>query len=117
MGLTLDYKSSCILLGVTNGLLTRPDSLSRRGRFDAWLIRITWYSVLMLKTDSVRSNRLPNQPLWVLCREGRHTAMPLGDGYTVEEQLTGEAEHGGIQLIVYPMKYGTVRRTIREEGR
>lgn len=31
-------------------------------------------------------------------------AMPLGKGYTAEEQLTGEAEHGGIQIIVYPMK-------------
>ncbi len=32
-------------------------------------------------------------------------AMPLGDGYTVEEQLTGKAEHGGIQIIAYPMKH------------
>lgn len=31
-------------------------------------------------------------------------AMPLGEGYTVEEQLTGEAEHGGLQIAVYPMK-------------
>lgn len=31
-------------------------------------------------------------------------AMPLGEGYTAEEQLTGEAEHGGIQIVVYPMK-------------
>ncbi len=31
-------------------------------------------------------------------------AMPLGEGYTAEEQLTGEAQHGGIQLAVYPMK-------------
>ncbi len=31
-------------------------------------------------------------------------AMPLGRGYTAEEQLTGEAAHGGLQLIVYPMK-------------
>jgi hypothetical protein len=30
-------------------------------------------------------------------------AMPLGAGYTVEEQVTGEAEAGGLQLIVYPM--------------
>ncbi len=30
--------------------------------------------------------------------------MPLGQGYTVEEQLTGEAEHGGLQVIAYPMK-------------
>lgn len=31
-------------------------------------------------------------------------AMPLGQGYTAEEQLSGTAEHGGLQLIVYPMK-------------
>ena len=30
-------------------------------------------------------------------------AMPLGDGYTVEEQITGEAVHGGLQLVVYPL--------------
>ena len=31
-------------------------------------------------------------------------AMPLGEGYTAEEQLTGEAEHGGLQIVVYPLK-------------
>ena len=31
-------------------------------------------------------------------------AMPLGEGYAAEEQLTGTAEHGGLQIIVYPMK-------------
>jgi len=31
-------------------------------------------------------------------------AMPLGDGYTAEEQITGEADVGGLQIIVYPMK-------------
>ena len=31
-------------------------------------------------------------------------AMPLGEGYTAEEQVTGEAQHGGLQIIVYPMK-------------
>lgn len=31
-------------------------------------------------------------------------AMPLGDGYTAEEQITGGSEHGGLQVIVYPMK-------------
>ena len=30
--------------------------------------------------------------------------MPLGQGYTAEEQLTGKAEHGGLQLVAYPMK-------------
>ena len=31
-------------------------------------------------------------------------AMPLGSGYSVEEQITGKPEHGGLQIIVYPMK-------------
>ena len=31
-------------------------------------------------------------------------AMPLGTGYSTEEQITEEAKHGGIQIIVYPMK-------------
>lgn len=31
-------------------------------------------------------------------------AMPLGSGYTAEEQLTGKAEHGGLQIAVYPMQ-------------
>lgn len=31
-------------------------------------------------------------------------AMPLGQGYSAEEQITGKAEWGGLQLIFYPMK-------------
>jgi len=31
-------------------------------------------------------------------------AMPLGAGYSVEEQLTGEAKHGGLQLEVIPLR-------------
>ncbi len=31
-------------------------------------------------------------------------AMPLGAGYTAEEQLTAAAEHGGIQIAAFPMK-------------
>ena len=52
---------------------------------------------------------IPKQP-WL---DGYHVAknsirqfvaMPLGDGYSVEEQMTGEAEHGGLQITVMPMK-------------
>ena len=32
-------------------------------------------------------------------------AMPLGEGYTSEEQITDRAEHGGLQIIAYPMKH------------
>lgn len=31
-------------------------------------------------------------------------AMPLGGGYSVEEQVTGTAEYGGLQIVAYPMK-------------
>jgi hypothetical protein len=31
-------------------------------------------------------------------------AMPLGAGYSAEEQISGRAEHGGLQIMVYPMK-------------
>jgi hypothetical protein len=45
-------------------------------------------------------------------------AMPLGEGYTAEEQLTGDAEHGGLQIIAYPMKaerYGDLQRSRARE--
>lgn len=51
----------------------------------------------------------PNQP-WLdgFCvKKGtirQFVAMPLDEGYTVEEQVTGKAEFGGLQIIVYPMK-------------
>lgn len=31
-------------------------------------------------------------------------AMPLGEGFSVEEQVTGEADFGGMQIEVFPMK-------------
>lgn len=31
-------------------------------------------------------------------------AMPLGQGYSVEEQLTGAAEFGGMQIEIFPMR-------------
>ncbi|MBI3409084.1 MAG: hypothetical protein HY040_12110 [Planctomycetes bacterium] len=37
-------------------------------------------------------------------------AMPLGAGYTAEEQITGKAEHGGLQIAVYPMKRDAYER-------
>ena len=52
---------------------------------------------------------LPKQP-WLdgYCVEKgvirQFVAMPLGDGYSVEEQITGATEHGGVQIVVYPMK-------------
>ena len=42
-------------------------------------------------------------------------AMPLGEGYTAEEQLTGEAEHGGLQIVVYPLKASLYKRDVKED--
>ena len=41
-------------------------------------------------------------------------AMALGEGYTAEEQLTGEAQHGGLQIIVYAMKASKFQELQRE---
>jgi hypothetical protein len=51
---------------------------------------------------------IPEQP-WLdgyCVEEGvirQFVAMPLGAGYSAEEQITGTAEYGGLQLVVHPM--------------
>ena len=44
-------------------------------------------------------------------------AMPLGDGYTVEEQLTGAATYGGLQIVAYPMKRERYESLVSEQAR
>src|SRR5512138_645505 len=47
-------------------------------------------------------------------------AVPLGAGYSIEEQITGKAEHGGLQIHVYPMKkerYEPILRAREEEAK
>lgn len=67
----------------------------------------SWSNVL--GTDTQDYLVVPDQP-WIdgFCvGEGlirQFVAMPMGDGYTAEEQITGMSEHGGLQLIIYPMK-------------
>lgn len=52
---------------------------------------------------------VPEQP-WLdgFCvAEGRvrqFVAMPLGADYTAEEQITDAAEHGGLQIVAYPLR-------------
>jgi hypothetical protein len=52
---------------------------------------------------------IPEQP-WLdgFCVEKgvirQFVAMPLGSGYSAEEQITGESEFGGIQILAYPLK-------------
>jgi hypothetical protein len=43
-------------------------------------------------------------------------AMPLGEGYTAEEQITGQAEHGGLQIVAYPMKREVYRKCFEERA-
>ena len=65
---------------------------------------------------------IPEQP-WLdgfYVMEGmirQFVAMPLGEGYTAEEQLTGEAEHGGLQIVVFPMKASLYQARRREQAR
>jgi hypothetical protein len=40
-------------------------------------------------------------------------AMPLGSGYSAEEQITGEAEYGGLQIVAYPMKRERYEHLVR----
>ena len=67
----------------------------------------TWTNDLVAKPQNFVIS--PNQP-WLdgFCvSEGtirQFVAMPLGAGYTAEEQVTGKAEHGGLQLLVSPMR-------------
>jgi len=62
---------------------------------------------------------VPDQP-WLdgFCvQEGlirQFVAMPLGQGYTAEEQLTGAAEHGGLQIIAYPMKRDRYEKMLKK---
>src|SRR3712207_6971165 len=41
--------------------------------------------------------------------------MPLGQGYTAEEQVTGAAEHGGIQLLVRPLRREVWARRLEQQ--
>ena len=43
-------------------------------------------------------------------------AMPLGDGYSVEEQIDPESEVGGIQIEAIPMKQELYKKMIADHG-
>lgn len=65
---------------------------------------------------------VPKQP-WLdgyCVEEGlirQFVAMPLGSGYSAEEQITGKGEHGGLQIIVYPMKSEAYERMMEKRRR
>ena len=65
---------------------------------------------------------VPEQP-WLdgFCAEKgiirQFVAMPLGAGYTAEEQISGTAEHGGLQIVVYPMKRSVFERRFPKRRR
>lgn len=67
----------------------------------------TWTNTLSLHPQDYLV--IPDQP-WLdgFCvskgQIRQFVAMPLGDGYTAEEQLTGQAVHGGLQVLLIPMK-------------
>ncbi len=43
-------------------------------------------------------------------------AMPLGSGYSAEEQITGKADQGGLQIIIHPMKKSVFKERFPERA-
>lgn len=81
-----------------------------------------WSQELVVAKDGAEQDYLvaPPQP-WL---DGFNTgkgqvsqfvAMPLGMGYTVEKQVTGKEDVGGIQILAVPPKKGKIQRI--SEGR
>ena len=73
-----------------------------------------------LATDPQNYVVVPGQPWLDGYCVGKGTirqfmAMPLGGGHTVEEQMTGQGIHGGVQIAVYPMK-NEVHKELRLPG-
>jgi hypothetical protein len=82
-----------------------------------------WSQELVAKRNSSDNQDyvvIPNQP-WldgINAGDGfikQFVAMPLGKGYTVEAQVTGKEEVGGVQLIVYDAKPGAIKVQEMEE--
>ena len=79
----------------------------------------SWHDTLTAEPQDYLS--VPEQP-WLdgyCVAEGvirQFVAMPLGSGYSVEEQLTGAGEHGGIQLLVHPLRREAFRPSQRASG-
>ena len=73
-----------------------------------------------LQADPQNYMVLPEQP-WLdgfAVRNGvirQFVAMPLGAGYSAEEQITGKADTGGIQLQVFPLRAEAYFRSEVEE--
>jgi len=44
-------------------------------------------------------------------------AMPLGEGFTAEEQITGKAEHGGLQIQAFPMRRDRYEELVKSRRR
>ena len=79
-------------IGKINAISGKPWDQGLRGRKDDYIV-------------------VPDQPWLDGIKAGKGTvrqfvAMPLGMGYTVEGQLTGKEDVGGIQIIAYDAKPG-----------
>lgn len=65
---------------------------------------------------------IPEQP-WLdgYCVEKgvirQFVAMPMGAGYTAEEQVSGKAEHGGLQVMAFPMKRKIFEKRFKKVNR
>jgi len=79
-----------VAAGKINAVTGKPwdDGLNRRPQDYLVTPRQPWLDGFCVKKGVIR----------------QFVAMPLGAGYSAEEQLTGAAEYGGLQIVAYPMK-------------
>ncbi|MGD2154185.1 MAG: hypothetical protein PVG79_13015 [Gemmatimonadales bacterium] len=79
-----------VAAGKINAVTGKPweDGLTRRPQDYLVAPRQPWLDGFCVKKGVIR----------------QFVAMPLGAGYSAEEQLTGAAEYGGLQIVAYPVK-------------
>lgn len=83
-----------VAMGMVNAVTGKPwsEQLDRADQDYVVLPYQPWLDGIKTEQDSIR----------------QFVAMPLGEGYTVEGQLTGEEQYGGLQLLAFPAKPGAI---------
>lgn len=83
----------------------------------------TWSDKLNAKNNFTEQDYIvaPDQPWLDGFNVGKDViaqfvAVPLSSGYTVEEQVTGKDEFGGVQIIVYPMKEAKYQELLKKNA-
>lgn len=91
-----------VAVGMVNAVTGRPWSEALHRKQDYMVVpEQPWMDGIKTEDDSVR----------------QFVAMPLGAGRTIEGQVTGSEQHGGLQLLAFPAKPGTIPAPARTTSR